>query len=248
MSAPGASAGTAGGNGNGSDAGGDVARQGAQEAQQNGQGQPDFSALSQQLEQLAGSQEEMRQFLASNPWQGQSEGGGDAGAEGDDFGDGDLEGFADDEFGDPTEAIAGEMADAFLGVTEQAVAPVAQALSETRQELNDFRQAVDYERLAHELPELADPEVAEDAISYAHQIAQALGVPQLGSNPQMVRLVYLAHRALQTAQEEGAEPAPDPAHVEGGGGAVAGKSSGSAADQIMSPPGKRGASVLPFNS
>src|SRR4051812_29678578 len=56
--------------------GGETAQQGqtgGEAAQQNGEAQaaPDFSALSSQMEQMAGGMEEMRQFLASNPWQAQ---------------------------------------------------------------------------------------------------------------------------------------------------------------------------------
>src|SRR5204862_1658434 len=97
----------------------------------------------------------------------------DAGADfddfGDDFGDGFGDGFEADEFDGGTEAMADGLAQVFMGVTQDAVAPVAQALDEARQEFDSFRQEVGYERLVNELPELADPDVAEGAITYAHK-------------------------------------------------------------------------------
>lgn len=214
------------GNGNG-DTGGEAAQSG-----------PDLSALAQQLEAVAGGQEELRTFLSQHPaLQTQQETEAAPAAP-----DIDLSWLDQDTEADPAqmqERIQQSFAQYVSHAVEQANAPVMERMQAMQQEtaIRD---------LVEEFPEIADPEVHTEVIRASQEYAQLLGQPQLGSDPRLWRLVFAAGRAFDAARQEGAE-APGAAHLEGGGGANPGGSQVDPADAIMNAGGKRGASVLPFN-
>lgn len=224
--------------------GGDAAQQGQGQNGGGGeggeaqQGQPDFAALSTQLESLAGGQEEMRQFLASNPWQAQeAQEQQEQGAP-----EVDLSWLDPADPGYDPEQMSQRMTEAFgqyvQQATQQATAPVMERMQEMQRE-----QAA--ERLVGEFPDLQQSEVAQEVVRASHEYAGALGMPQLGNDPGFWRLVYLSGRAIDAAQQEGSGD-PGAAHLEGGGGAISGTSQVDPADEIMNAGGKKGSGVLPF--
>jgi hypothetical protein len=209
--------------------------EGGGEAQQ---AAPDFGALSQQLEQLAGGQEELRQYLSTNPWQ-QQETEQEQQQQAPEV---DLSWLdpADPSY-DP-EQMSQKLTETFgqyvQQATEQATAPVMERMQEMQRE-----QAA--ERLVNEFPDLKQQEVADEVVRASLEYASALGRPDLGNDPGFWRLVYLSGRAIDSAQQEGSGD-PGAAHLEGGGGAISGTSQVDPADEIMNAGGKKGSSVLPF--
>lgn len=210
------------------------------EAAENGQqAGPDFGALSSQLEQIVGGQEELRQYLASEPWR-QQQGGQEAAQQEPAAPEVDLS-FLDpaDPAYDPeqlTERLTSTFAQYVEQAQQQAIAPVMQQMTEMRQE-------AELRDLLGEFPDLGDEQTSRQVVEAAHQYAQALNMPQLANEAGFLRLVYLSGRAIDAAQNEGAE-APGVAHLEGGGGANPGGSQVDPVDAILKPGGKRGASVL----
>jgi hypothetical protein len=211
--------------------------EGGGEAQQ---AAPDFGALSEQLQQLAGGQEELRQFLATNPWQAQEtqqqQEQTPASPEVD------LSWLDPADPGYDPEQMSQRLTETFgqyvQQATEQATAPVMEQMQDMQRE-----QAA--ERLVNEFPDLQDADTANEVVRAAHEYASAMGVPQLGNDPKLWRLMYLSGRAIDAAQQEGSGD-PGAAHLEGGGGANPGSAQVDPADVIMNAGGKRGASVLPF--
>jgi hypothetical protein len=216
------------------------AGEGGGEAQQ---AAPDFGALSEQLQQLAGGQEELRQFLATNPWQAQEtqqqqQEQAPASPEVD------LSWLDPADPGYDPEQMSQRLTETFgqyvQQATEQATAPVMEQMQDMQRE-----QAA--ERLVNEFPDLRNEETANEVVRASHEYASALGMPQLGNDPGFWRLVYLSGRAIDAAQQEGSGD-PGAAHLEGGGGAIpGGPQVDTRADEIMNAGGKRGASVLPYH-
>jgi hypothetical protein len=224
---------------NGGDAGGDALGQNGGE---NGNG-ADLAALMDQLSQMSSSQDELRQFLTAQPFQPQAGDGlgwaeGDgldaAGLEqagwdpGDDFG----EGFGDELTGDPVrdaQVLGDHFNAAMHGVAEQAVAPL-------REHMTVMQRVADARDFTAEFPEVNDPAVAKQVMATTASFANdVLNRPDLAENVQLMRVLYLAGRALDSAQAEGAEN-PAAAHLEGGGGAgPGGGNAPSMVDQILNP-------------
>lgn len=228
-------------------AGGDAAQQQggeAQNAQQ--QGGPDVGALAQQLETLSGGQEELRQFLMSQPWQQQEPAGEEPETPETPL---DLSQFLD-----PMEAAYDpqQLAERLSGYVQQEASRMAQEMVQQhieplKGEWSEMRVQQEAQMLVDEFPELGQPEVAEKVAGkggVAEQLAQQLGMPELAAQPKFWRIAYIASRAMDAMQEEGAED-PRAAHLEGGGGArPSAPEQVDLGEQIVSA--RRGASVLPF--
>lgn len=229
----------AGGSNGGGDAGGEAAQGAAQGF--------DAAALQTQLQQTAGGVDELRQqfgqFLESAPWQQQAQGGEEEAETGFDLS------FLDQAYGDPAygEAERQQMGQQFGEQFDQRVqAAVAQALAPVQQAQQAFAREQQARDLVAEHPELQDREVAEAVVRQAQQVAQDMGQPELGNNPQFWKLIHQASRATAAANaEEGGADASRAAHLEGGGGAgPAGGGQVDIAGDIINS--KRGGSVLPF--
>ena len=164
--APAATNGQAGGDANG----GGVQHADAQNGQQE---QAGLDGLSRQLGQVASGQEELRKFLASQPW-------GENGEAPDGDGELDLadfEGFDPREHeqpvslgldGDPEQLMA--QLDAATGeAVQEAMAPVVQhvnsQLAEAHERIAEQRREAEAERLVGEFPEMADPETAQEVVN-----------------------------------------------------------------------------------
>jgi hypothetical protein len=206
---------------------------------------PDLSALADRLDEMAQGQDELRAFLTQNQF-----GPGDHAWPEDDGGGDDRDFDLDalgleqagldpgDDFaldGDPA-ADAQELADHFAAMVDHQTAPL-------RNEIADLRQAHEASELIAEFPEMGDGETAEQVLTMTAQFAQVLGQPELAGNLQLARVVYLAGRAVEMAQQEGEEP-ERAAHLEGGGGAGPAGGRGVSAAQSIVEGGRR--SVLPF--
>lgn len=212
--------------------------QGAEGGEGEAQG-PDIGALGTQLEAMQGSQEQMFQFLQSQPWLqqegGEGEGEGEPAAE--DF---DLS-FLDAESPqfDPS-----QVAERLSGLINQGVEQRVQtAMQPIQQQMNEERWNREANALVQEFPDFGDPQKAQEIVGYARQIAEAYGQTELANEPWFWRMTYMAGRAAESASEEG-QDAPEAAHLEGGGGARPGGQQVDLGDQIVNA--RRGASVLPF--
>lgn len=231
---------TAIGQGNGN--GGDGAQAAAQQTGGGAQAQ-DVSGLLERLDGLTQGQEQMREFLASNPWaQAQAQHTDqDQGDRTDQFGD--LS-FLDEPTITPDqlkESLNGLITAAVQQHVQQAVGPVAQQAQELRRD----QEARD---LVSEFPELATEEMANKVAGkggLASTLAQNLGHPELAGDPKMWRVAYMLHKAAESANQQGAS-GPDAAHLESGHGAgPAGQQELSLKERIVSRQnGARGASVL----
>jgi hypothetical protein len=204
-------------------------------AQQQG---PDMSALAEQIGNLTAGQEEMHQILRSEPWradEAQQEPDGQQEPELD------LSQYLDpaDPQYDPTQ-LAEHLSDVVEKVVEQRLEPL-------RQETKEIRQEREWQDVANQFPELVDEQVARPVFALAKEMAEHNGHPELSQEPWFVRMVYTAGKALEAAQEEGAE-SPSAAHLEGGGGAAPAGSQVDAMTQVFGagedqPLGRR---ALPF--
>jgi hypothetical protein len=209
-------------------------------AQQQG---PDLSALADQLGTLSAGQDEMREFLQSQPWQTT-----DAPQEqqaGEPELDLDLSQYIDAD-GQYDPAQVSQMLSERLGEVVEKV--VEQRLEPLRQETKDMRQEREWQVIADQFPELADEQVARPVFEMAKTMSEQNGHPELAQEPWFVRVVYTGMKSLESAAEEGAE-APSAAHLEGGGGAAPAGSQVDALTQVFGggediPLGRR---ALPFS-
>jgi hypothetical protein len=198
MSAPGQAAGGDGGNG---------------EAQGEGQG-PDLSGMVDQIGQIASGQEEMRQYLASNPWQQpetEPEAQPDEGL--------DLSWLDPNApvYEDPA-AVAQRLNDQISGAVEQRVQALTDPMREQMAEMRRDQQARD---LAAEFPEIATDEMANQIAGpggLAAQMADQLGQPGLAAEPSFWRLVYMAHKQAEQANNGSDGPGAAPLESAGGPG------------------------------
>jgi hypothetical protein len=198
MSAPGQAAGGDSGNG---------------EAQGEGQG-PDLSGMVDQIGQIASGQEEMRQYLASNPWQQpetEPEAQPDEGL--------DLSWLDPNApvYEDPA-AVAQRLNDQISGAVEQRVQALTDPMREQMAEMRRDQQARD---LAAEFPEIATDEMANQIAGpggLAAQMADQLGQPGLAAEPSFWRLVYMAHKQAEQANNGSDGPGAAPLESAGGPG------------------------------
>jgi hypothetical protein len=198
MSAPGQAAGGDSGNG---------------EAQGEGQG-PDLSGMVDQIGQIASGQEEMRQYLASNPWQQpetEPEAQQDEGL--------DLSWLDPNaqQYEDPAQ-VAQRLNDQISGAVEQRVQALTDPMREQMAEMRRDQQARD---LAAEFPEIATDEMANQIAGpggLAAQMADQLGQPGLAAEPGFWRLVYMAHKQAEQANNGSDGPGAAPLESAGGPG------------------------------
>jgi hypothetical protein len=200
MSAPGQAA--------GGDAGGDNGQ-----AQGEAQG-PDLSGMVDQIGQIASGQEEMRQYLASNPWQAQEPAAEEAQDEGLDLSWMDPQNPV---YEDPA-AVAQRLNDQISGAVEQRVQALTDPMREQMAEMRRDQQARD---LAAEFPEIATDEMAQQIAGpggLAAQMADQLGQPALAAEPSFWRLVYMAHKQAEQANNGSDGPGAAPLESAGGPG------------------------------
>jgi hypothetical protein len=204
---------------------------------------PDLSALADQLGTLSAGQDEMREFLQSQPWQTtdapQEQQAGEPDL------DLDLSQYIDAD-GQYDPAQVSQMLSERLGEVVEKV--VEQRLEPLRQETKDMRQEREWQVIADQFPELADEQVARPVFEMAKTMSEQNGHPELAQEPWFVRVVYTGMKALESAAEEGAET-PSAAHLEGGGGAAPAGSQVDALTQVFGggediPLGRR---ALPFS-
>ncbi len=117
------------------------------------------------------------------------------------------------------------------------VAPIEQ-----QQQQMEYQRGV--EALAAEFPDLGQPEVLQDVAQATSQYAEIIGQPELATQPAFMRLIYMAGRAADLANDEAGD-APGVAHIEGGGGAGAGGGQQMNMADVFSG-GPKGSGVLPF--
>jgi hypothetical protein len=206
----------------------------------------DAAALQQQLQQTAGGVDELRQqfgqFIESAPWQPQET------AEAEPEPELDLSmldsGLYDPGYGEQDRAQAQQQMAA--QIQEAIDRRVQQALGPQQERIAEMQREQEARDLIAMHPELQDPEIAQQVVRDAQEVAHEMGQPELGMNPKFWRIVYQAQRATQTANDEGnGADAPRAAHLEGGGGAgPAGGGQVDIADQILGA--RKGSSVLPF--
>jgi hypothetical protein len=223
-------------------AGGDAAQGDGQ--QQQGEGGQDVGALAEQLQAMQAGQEELRQFLTSQPWQQQQQG--------EEQQEETAEEPLDLSFLDPEDPgfDPNALAERLGGLISQTAEQRAQALiAPVQQQQAEMRRQNEARDLVAEFPEIANEETAQQVTSVARQLAEANGHPELADEPWMWRLTYLAGRAIDSANDEGSDE-PGAAHLEGGGGArPTGGQQGDPADayrQALREAARGGSSVLPF--
>jgi len=233
MSAPG----QAGGEAQQGQNGGEAAETGQQNA-------PDYAALSGQIEQLVGGQEQLRQFLSSHPaLQQQAEPEAEQQQ---------PQSEVDLSFLDPADPnydpdqFGPQLAAAMRQEIQRAQQETQAHVQEIRDEIQQEREYTD---LVNEFPEVA--EHAQEILQAVGEYAEANGIPpEIAQRAGFVRIFFMAGRAMDAAQGEGSGD-PGAATLEGGGGPGAGQLSETdqmraKQDAILKPGGKRGASVLNF--
>lgn len=221
-----------------------AATQGGGEQAAEGQGQgADLAQFTQTLQSLQGGQEELRQFLAQQPWQQQEAAPGQQE---------EAPAPLDWSFLDPGEPDFDprEMATRLGGLIDQTMTQREQAF--LQQHVNPLNERLEGERvtreaqmLVDEFPEMGDPEIGPQVVAAARQTAEAHGQPQLANEPWFWRQIFMAGKAAQAAQEEGAET-PDAAHLEGGAGARPGAQQVDMGEQMFSGSERPGRRALPF--
>lgn len=204
---------------------------------------PSLADIAQQLAGLSGGQEDLRSYLASQPWQPPEAQEPQTPAEPEPIDLSFLD-IADPNF-DPqaTAERFGSLIEQTMAQREQQL--LSQHVQPLQQQLQQERVAREAQMLVDEFPEMGDPDIGPQVVTAARQVAEANGHPDLADQPWFWRTIYMAGRAAQTATEEGAEP-PPAAHLEGGAGARPGAQQVDLADQILSASGQAGRSALPF--
>jgi hypothetical protein len=144
---------------------------------------------------------------------------------------------------DPNQ-VAQQLSDVVERVVQQRV---EQSVAPLQEQVQDVRRERDWQAIADEFPELVDEQVAKPVFQLAKTLAEHNGHAELAQEPWFVRMAYITGKAMETANEEGAE-APSAAHLEGGGGAAPAGSQVDALTQVFGgeegiPLGRK---VLPF--
>lgn len=230
--------------GQGQAGGGDAAAQGNGEAQAAQESGGSEAQLAQQLSELASSQQDLQQWLRSEPWQQQETPQEEAQTQEEPL---DLSWLDPADPGYDPEQIAQRLG----GLIEQAADRRAQEMRQSdidplKNELADMRRQSEAERLVGEFPALGETETANEVVQVARQIAEANNRPELANEPWFWRLTYMAGTAAEAANEEGSE-SPRAAHLEGGGGAAPAAGQVDYAAQIIDGGGEHlGRRALPF--
>lgn len=117
------------------------------------------------------------------------------------------------------------------------------ALAPLQEQLASFQLDQEAAALAQEFPELNDDEAIERVFADADKYAQQMKQPELAGSIPFARLVYMAGRAAELANEE-QSPDVRTATLEGAGGAGAASSGGDRAEDALLAGARR--SSLPF--
>lgn len=210
-------------------ASGDAAADG-QGQQQAGAGdgaaQQQAPAIDAVLARVAETLEANHEILSQRPWEqpaagaeGQQDGKDGAGADG--SGELDLSFLDDTQPGWTQEKALKDLADLIDGrageKAQQMIAPALQRIGAVESSL-----AID--DLVARYPEFGKPEVAKKVMADAKTWAESVNSPELGSNPEVYHLIYLANLALEQREREDAAGADGAATLEGAGGASPGGS------------------------
>ena len=178
------------------------------------QGQDAQAALAEQLSALSTGQEELRNWLQSEPWAQQQE-----------QPEAQAEPELDLSWLDPAQVDYDpqQMAERLSGYVEQAADQRVQALM--KDHIAPLQQQVQEQRieqaardLASEFPELENEETATEVVNASRVLAEQFGQPELAGQPQFWRLVFMAGKAAESANAEG--ESPNAAHLESGSGAT----------------------------
>lgn len=237
----------------GAPAGGDAGQAQGQPGQQGdaagaAAGGLDPAAVNAALESLTGGQEEMRQLLQGlSAQQKPTDPATPAEPEPVDLSFLDV----DNPAFDPAQ-VAGQFQAAVQSEVQRIV---SQEVGPVRDGLAEMRTVQEWGALVNEFPELNEEDTArpvlETAAEMAQQLAQAVGLPPeqtraLASSPRLAKLVYMAGRAADAANQEG-QDVPDPATLESGNGAAPGPAGGNLGDAIFNTTdGRLGSKALPF--
>jgi hypothetical protein len=187
------------------------------EGQNQGEGQgggPDLGAMVEQIGQVAAGQEEIRQFLANMDQQQQAEPEAEQGSDEIDLSwlDQNAEAYQD------PQAVAQRLSEQINGAVDTRAQALVQPVVQQMTEMRRDQQARD---LAAEFPEIAEPEMAQKLAGrggLAEQMATELGQPALAAEPSFWRLVYMAHKAAESANAENGSGDPQAARLESGSG------------------------------
>jgi hypothetical protein len=244
-------AGAAGNGGGGGDAG---------PAQGEGGGGEAFDAAGA-FAQLRDGQETQQQLLQQLMDGRATRGEADSADEAD--GDGDLAdgldlSYLDDPAGDEYDGaqdgvdgvdldqLARDFGEGAAEAAAAAVEPVHRELQQLRSEQQELRAEQGFRDLAAEFPELQDAEAQQAVFSTAQALVNAGQLPgDAAYSPHVIRLVFLAHRAMEMQQAEEAIEQVPAAHLEGGTGASPGGAPADPADEIFKA-GPLGKGVLDF--
>lgn len=209
---------------------------------------PDFGALVTQMQTIGQSQEQLRSELQNlvqaEPWKPTAEAATPAEPEID------LS-FLDDErvASDPAELarrLQSTIADA---VKSQAETLVEQRMAPLSEQMKAQQFDRDAQALIQEFPEMEDPQIAEHVVGttaryvdthFGHLPPDAQAA--LKGSPHLYKVMFMAGRAAEAAQNEGGD-SPS-LHMEGGGGAAPITGQQELGDLMLGA--RRGASVLPF--
>jgi hypothetical protein len=222
-------------------AGGDAGQTTQGEAQgENGGGDaPSTAQIAEMLAAQQSSQQEMFQYLQSEPWRQQEAAPEEAQQESPELDLSFLD--MDDPSYDPN-----TIAQRLGGLIDQTVEQrLQQGIAPLQQQQEEMRRQSEVQALVGEFPEFGDPETGKAVLQMAGQLAEAHGQPELAQEPWFWRVVYMAGRAADAAQDESGE-IPAAAHLEGGAGAAPAGGGQDMGDLIVGG-GRRGAGVLPFS-
>jgi hypothetical protein len=195
--------------------GGEGQAQGEGQSQGEGQGSgPDLGAMVEQIGQVAAGQEEIRQFLANMGQQQQAEPEAEQGSDEIDLSwlDQNAEAYQD------PQAVAQRLSEQINGAVDTRAQALVQPVVQQMTEMRRDQQARD---LAAEFPEIAEPDMAQKLAGrggLAEQMATELGQPALAAEPSFWRLVYMAHKAAESANAENGSGDPQAARLESGSG------------------------------
>jgi hypothetical protein len=197
--------------------GGEGQAQGEGQSQGEGQGGgPDLGAMVEQIGQVAAGQEEIRQFLANMGQQQQAEPEGEPEQGSDEIDLSWLDPNAPT-YDDP-QAVAQRLSEQINGAVDTRAQALVQPVVQQMTEMRRDQQARD---LAAEFPEIAEPDMAQKLAGrggLAEQMATELGQPALAAEPSFWRLVYMAHKAAESANAENGSGDPQAARLESGSG------------------------------